>query len=128
MLKISFKLWSVSQKEHLRGAATRRRCELTSRPAAALKQLVDDGCRRVYGYRDGRDDGDHFGDGGDDCYGEEERSSTCGYSHVVTVISGNPEGEWHLTKAETDGDVIMCVLCLCFFGHERTVKSSYFKI
>lgn len=27
---------------------------------------------RVYGYRDGRDDGDHFGDGGDDCYEDED--------------------------------------------------------
>lgn len=44
------------------------------------------------------DDGNHFGYGGDDCYGSEDINSTYGYFHMAPVIRGNSEGECDFTK------------------------------
>lgn len=49
------------------------------------------------------DDGDHSGGmAGDDCCDGEDGNSTRGRFRMVSVISGNPEGECDSTEKETD--------------------------
>lgn len=65
---------------------------------------------RVYGYHDGRDDGDRFGDSDDDCYEDEDSQQ-----HTRFLGSAETQKDNGISLGKKQIEMALCLYWVCTF-------------